>query len=199
MDHWQIAALLLLSVFYISYIAKTIMLKRQNIKADLLGKGQKPSKEAVFETALKIMTYLGAAIQFVSTIWNNLIFGFFPIQIVSAIGLTIMQLGIVIFISAMATMRENWRAGYSDEQKTNLVTNGIYKYSRNPAFLGFDFLYIGCALVFPNVLNILCSVAVIVLFHIQILGEERFLEKTFGEEYLKYKKSALRYFGCRKG
>jgi len=199
MDYLQIAVLLLLSMFYVSYIAKAIMLKQQNIKADLLGKGQKPSKEAIFEIALKITTYLGAAIQFVSAIWNDLIVGFSSFKIVGVVGLIIMLLGIVVFILAMATMRNNWRAGYSEEQNTNLVTTGIYKYSRNPAFLGFDFLYLGCALVFPNVLNVLFSIAVIVLFHIQILGEEKFLERTFVEEYLKYKKSVMRYLGRRKG
>ncbi len=36
-----------------------------------------------------------------------------------------------------------WRAGVSEKEKTELVTAGIYRWSRNPAFLGFDLLYIG--------------------------------------------------------
>lgn len=43
-------------------------------------------------------------------------------------------------------MRDSWRAGISETDKTELVTEGIYQISRNPAFLGFDLLYIGILL-----------------------------------------------------
>ena len=43
-------------------------------------------------------------------------------------------------------MRDFWRAGISETDKTELVTEGIYQISRNPAFLGFDLLYIGILL-----------------------------------------------------
>ncbi len=47
-------------------------------------------------------------------------------------------------------MRDSWRAGFSYDQRTGLVMTGIYRLSRNPAFLGFDLLYIGCAAVPSN-------------------------------------------------
>jgi protein-S-isoprenylcysteine O-methyltransferase Ste14 len=109
-----------------------------------------------------------------------------------------MLLGAIAFVLAIVTMKTNWRAGFGDGQNTSLVTAGIYKYSRNPAFLGFDLLYIGCALAFPNVLNIAFAVLAVVLFHIQILGEEVFLKKTFGTEYEDYKAKTMRYLGYRK-
>ncbi len=43
-------------------------------------------------------------------------------------------------------MKDSWRAGIPDSDKTELVTTGIYKYSRNPAFLGFDLQYMGVLL-----------------------------------------------------
>ena len=43
-------------------------------------------------------------------------------------------------------MRDFWRAGISETDKTELVTEGIYQISRNPAFLGFDVLYFGILL-----------------------------------------------------
>ena len=91
--------------------------------------------------------------------------------------------GVAFFIAAVITMKSNWRAGFCADQKTSLVTGGIYKISRNPAFLGFDLLYIGCALCFPNLVNIAATLLVIVLFHLQILGEEKYLTATFGTEY----------------
>jgi len=110
-----------------------------------------------------------------------------------------MAFGVITFVMAIVVMRDNWRAGYSEDQNTVLVTKGIYKYSRNPAFLGFDFLYIGCALAFPNVLNIAFMIAAVTLLHLQILGEEAFLAKAFGADYNAYKVVAMRYLGHRKG
>ena len=39
-------------------------------------------------------------------------------------------------------MKNSWRAGIPSEDKIEFVSNGIYKISRNPAFVGFDLLYI---------------------------------------------------------
>lgn len=195
----RITALALLAAFYISYIVKLLMLRRQNIQVDILGKGQKPKGRAVLEIALKCVTYLGAAVQFASVLWDKLIWSLPAFPTMQEDGLILMLLGVVAFVLAIVTMKNNWRAGYSDEQNTDLVTTGIYKYSRNPAFLGFDLLYIGCALAFPNPVIIAITVAAVVLFHFQILGEEKFLTDTFGQEYLNYKAKTMRYLGMRKG
>jgi len=68
---YKIPAIILLNVFYASYIIKMIMLKRQNITGDVLGKGQKPKGIAVLEISLKCTTYPGAAVQFISVIWDK--------------------------------------------------------------------------------------------------------------------------------
>lgn len=183
----KMTALALLAAFYISYIVKLLMLRRQNIQVDILGKGQKPKGGVILEIALKLVTYLGAAVQFASVIWDKLIWSLPVFPTMREDGLILMALGVIAFVLAIVTMKNNWRAGYSEEQNTELVTTGIYKYSRNPAFLGFDFLYIGCVLAFPNPVNIAITATAAVLFHFQILGEEKFLAAAFGQEYLNYK------------
>ena len=55
-----------------------------------------------------------------------------------------------VFVTSVVTMRDSWRAGVSKTDKTELVTDGIYQISRNPAFLGFDLVYIGILLMFFN-------------------------------------------------
>jgi protein-S-isoprenylcysteine O-methyltransferase Ste14 len=129
---------------------------------------------------------------FPALIWS---FPAFPITIYG--GLVLSAVGTAFFIAAVVTMKSNWRAGFNDDQKTSLVTGGVYKISRNPAFLGFDLLYIGCALCFPNLVNIALTLLVIILFHLQILGEEKFLATAFGAEYGLYRKKVFRYFGRR--
>ncbi|MDR0913569.1 MAG: isoprenylcysteine carboxylmethyltransferase family protein [Oscillospiraceae bacterium] len=190
MKYYQIAALALLCIFYITYIAKMLLLKKQGIKGSILGKN-------ALEKALLIVTYGGAAVQFLSALFPNLIWGFPSFLTMHEDGLILMLFGVGAFIAAVANMQNNWRAGFNNEQNTKLVTHGVYQFSRNPAFVGFDLLYIGCAFVFPNVLNIAITLFALVLFHLQILSEERFLVLQFGEEYSAYCKKVMRYFGRR--
>ena len=90
------------------------------------------------------------------------------------------------------------RAGIPKQDKTAIVTTGIYAFSRNPAFLGFDFMYIGVLLMYCNWLTIPLTLFAVVMLHFQILQEEPYLTATFGAEYLSYKKRVFRYLGRRK-
>ena len=50
-------------------------------------------------------------------------------------GIILGLLGDLIFFISVLTMKNSWRAGIPEHDKTELITNGIYRYSRNPAFL----------------------------------------------------------------
>lgn len=65
--------------------------------------------------------------------------------------------------------------------------------SRNPAFVGFDLLYLGVLAAFPNAWHACFVAAAIYIFHRQILNEENYLIRTFGEEYIQYKNRVRRY------
>lgn len=93
-------------------------------------------------------------------------------------------------------MQDSWRAGVSKAEKTELVTGGIYQISRNPAFLGFDLVYIGMVMMFFNWGLLVTSIFAVVMLHLQIVNvEEDFLMEVFGEEYLEYKEKVCRYLG----
>merc|ERR1711879_907295 len=100
------------------------------------------------------------------------------------VSLLLLTLGTLLLIISMVTMRNNWRAGISTSNETSLVVNGIYKYSRNPAFLGFDIFYIGMTISYPSIINILLLLLLLVVFDFQIRNEEKELIKLFGNEYL---------------
>lgn len=189
----NIIALILLPAFYIIYSGKMLALRKRNIRANILGKGEKPRNSIVAEIVLRFVTVVCVPVQFFSVIFDGVVYSIPSFPFMCGFGLIMMFAGTVIFLSAILAMRDNWRAGYNSEQDTQLVTEGIYGFSRNPAFVGFDLLYIGCALAFPNVINIIFATAGAVLFHIQILGEERFLEGMFGNAYRDYKAKVRRY------
>jgi len=184
----------MLGIYYVAYSIKAIMLKRQGITVNLLGKGNKPKKALSIERFLRIATLASAVVQFGSVLFPGLIWSLPAILPVRIAGMVVMLFGNMIFIMAMATMRNNWRAGFDRNQNTSLVTTGLYQFSRNPAFVGFDLLYVGCAAVFPNPVNIAVVVACIALFHAQILQEEQYCAEAFGQEYADYKARVRRYF-----
>ena len=81
-------------------------------------------------------------------------------------------------------------------QKKQNLTGGIYQISRNPAFLGFDLVYIGMVMMFFNWGLLVTSIFAVVMLHLQIVNvEEDFLMEVFGEEYLEYKEKVCRYLG----
>lgn len=188
---FKIITLALMATFYICYFAKMISQKRQGIDTDQLGKG-KVGFAKFIEVTLKTSTYLIPAIEVMSIIFyassvNN---------VFRIIGIIILAFGVVAFTVSVLQMKDNWRAGVQREEKTELVTTGIYSISRNPAFLGFDLMYIGIMLTFFNWYLCIATCIVIILFHLQIVNvEEEFLLEAFGDEYLEYRKRVCRYLG----
>ena len=74
-----------------------------------------------------------------------------------------------------------------------IVKAPIYRISRNPAFVGFDLMYIGLLMAFPNIIHLLLAVFPVVMLHLQIRQEEQFCREAFGREYEEYRKRVRRY------
>lgn len=103
------------------------------------------------------------------------------------IGWALLVLSLLFVWFAQSNMRESWRIGIDEENKTELVTNGFFAISRNPIFLGIVIANIGLFLVLPNAFTLLIIALSIVSINTQIRLEEEFLVKEFGEQYSKYK------------
>ena len=78
--------------------------------------------------------------------------------------------------------------------KHELRTSGIYKISRNPMYASFIFLNTATFLFLPSTLLLAIMLYGMVVHHFIILGEEKFLDGEFGNEYRKYKARVPRYF-----
>lgn len=110
--------------------------------------------------------------------------------------LLIISLELVWF--AQGNMRDSWRIGIDEENKTELVTSGFFTISRNPIFLGIMIANIGLFLVLPNAFTLLILALSLVSINTQIRLEEEFLLKEFGEQYTIYKKSVNRWITFKK-
>lgn len=188
---FQIVAIVILLAFYGCYLGKMLLQKKQGIQTDQMGKGKKGTEKTI-ELTMKTATFSVLAAELISIYYNT----FLPFTAIQIGGLFLAALGDFAFIISVLTMKNNWRAGVSHTDKTELVTDGIYQISRNPAFLGFDLVYIGILLTFFNWLLLAVSLFAILMFHLQITKvEEPFLTAVFGTEYSKYQESVHRYFG----
>lgn len=191
---FQVAGIAIMLVFYGCYFIKMISQHKKGIKTDQIGKGKVGFVKFV-EITMKIVTYLVPVVEIVSIILNTSFFAV-PVRIV---GVLVAVVGVAVFIISVLTMRDSWRAGVSKTDKTELVTKGIYKISRNPAFLGFDLMYLGILLMFFNLVLYIVSLFAMLMFHLQIVNvEEEFLLEVFGDEYLRYKKKVCRYIGRKR-
>ena len=190
MKPMQITALAVLTVFYIAYFTKMISQRRKGVKTDHIGKGDKPRKLLVVEMLMKIATYSVVAVEVISIVWDFRMWK----SSYAWMGIGVAALGVLVFIVAMATMGDSWRAGIPEKDETELVTTGIYRISRNPAFLGFDLTYFGLLIAFFNYLHLIFVLYAVLMLHLQILQEEKHLIETLGEKYTEYKKHTGRYF-----
>lgn len=183
-----------LIAFYGCYFMKMLHQKQRGIQTDQIGKGKVGFVKFV-EVTMKIAAVLVFAAGLIS-IFIGASHCPAPVRVIGAV---MSIAGTIVFIAAVRTMRDSWRAGVPETDKTELVTDGIYQISRNPAFLGFDLLYIGTLLMFFNWILCVLTVFAVIMYHLQIVNvEEGFLLATFGNDYLEYQKKVCRYLGRKR-
>lgn len=188
---YQITALAILLAFYSCYFGKMLLQKHQGIRTDQLGRGKTGLVKGI-ELTMKTVTVLVPVGEIVSILLS--ITSLHPALRLAGAGLGL--LGVAVFVRAVLDMGDSWRAGVSEEENTALVTKGIYHFSRNPAFLGFDLVYLGIVLMFFSPWLLALSALGMLLFHLQIVNvEEDHLTAAYGEAYLEYCRQANRYFG----
>lgn len=100
--------------------------------------------------------------------------------------------GLLFSILSLFSLGKSTRFGLPTE-KTVLKTKGLYKISRNPIYFGFNLITLSSIIYFINPIILVPGIYSIVVYHLIIIGEEKFLEKAFGVAYLEYKKKVRRY------
>ena len=166
----------------------------QGVPVFVLGKGKRLPQKLI-ELALEPLLVLWT-VQIVFTSVGKPIFNLpylWDLPAVQWIGIILCAVGIAIFIAALISFGTAWRVGIDDKNSDRLVTDGIFKYSRNPIFVFMNMYFFGVFLVYPTVFFLIFSICFTAGIHLQILNEERFLQSKFGDEYAEYKKKTRRY------
>ena len=117
-----------------------------------------------------------------------------PMQL--EISIFILSAGILIFINPVLQFVKSKTTvnPIQFEEVNKLVTSGIFKYSRNPMYLGMLMIVLSTSIFYLNVYSILTPLLFILWINkFQIKREEEFLIEKFGDEYLSYKKKTRRW------
>ena len=174
-----------------------LVYKRTGKNPYVLGK----SKGAIsyVENSIKISGIVISLILIIFTISKDFYEWLIPLQYLEKIhfdliGLSIMVLGFIICLAAQYNMRTSWRIGIELNTEIKLVTEGVFRYSRNPFFLGTFLSYLGFFLVLPNVLSFAVGTVYYFLIQIQVRLEEENLILTAGSTYNEYYAKTRRWF-----
>jgi protein-S-isoprenylcysteine O-methyltransferase Ste14 len=97
--------------------------------------------------------------------------------------------GMTLAVWLVRTMRGVDTTIRIDKPVSSLVQNGPFRYSRNPGYVALAMIYAGIAVL----RNALWAILLLPLVVYVIQREERYLERTFGEEYLNYKTRVQRW------
>lgn len=119
---------------------------------------------------------------------------YIPFQ--TLISIFILFIGILILINPVLKFkRSKTTINPIKFKKVNkLVTSGIYKYSRNPMYLGLLMIVVSSSIYYLNIYSILTPLFFYLWINrFQIKREENFLIEKFGKEYLSYKNKTRRW------
>jgi len=115
----------------------------------------------------------------------------FPLNFLGAIPLSI---GIVFNLIADSALKKHKTTVKPFEKSTVLITDGIFRISRHPMYLGFVLILTGIAIFMGSLTPYLVIVAFAVLMDaVFIRTEETMLEETFDEAWLDYKRRVRRW------
>jgi protein-S-isoprenylcysteine O-methyltransferase Ste14 len=107
----------------------------------------------------------------------------------AALGVAVSIAGVVAFRRRGTTVNP-----FRPDAASAFVRTGVYRYSRNPMYLGVVLVLGGCAVLLSNVVAFAClPVFVAYMIRFQIGPEERSLSAKFGDEFSAYVKSTRRW------
>jgi len=108
----------------------------------------------------------------------------------SGLGVLVILIAIIQFFISKTTVDP-----LNPKKTSNLVTNGIYKFTRNPMYLGMLLFLLAFGLKLGNAFNTLIAAGFVsYMNHFQIKPEEKALFEVFGKEYTIYCKLTRRWF-----
>ena len=193
--------LMAIGAFYVLFIGRSVYLHRRGERVFVIGKGKRGARallEMVFMAGLLVWSAeivarcLGADL---SIFPAGLREPLFDSRVADILGGASILGGLLVFAAALHAFGRSWRIGIDHHRPGQLVTQGIFGFTRNPIFLFMDLYFTGTWLIQRDLFFLLFAMVTVGGIHYQILQEEKFLRKHYGKPYERYMCSVPRYIG----
>ena len=115
------------------------------------------------------------------------------------LGVPLMVAGLALTVLAMDCFRQFSR--WLGSATPGLKTGGLYRYSRNPQFVGYGAFILGAVIAWGEPLGVLGLASYLALAYAVARIEEEHLARIYGQDYIEYCARVPRFFGrgCCKG
>jgi protein-S-isoprenylcysteine O-methyltransferase Ste14 len=193
--------LLAIFLFYAMFIGRSIEMHRRGERVFVIGKGKggvRAFLEMVFMAGLLIWS--GEIV--LRGLWPGASFfpagmgkPFFDSRAADGLGVAAIVTGLALFAVALWSFGKSWRIGIDHDRPGTLITRGVFAFTRNPIFLFMDMYFVGTWLIQRDLFFLLFAIVAVAGIHYQILLEEKFLVRHYGDTYRRYLLHAPRYIG----
>jgi len=109
------------------------------------------------------------------------------------LGMILASFALIFFVLSLLAFGDSWRVGVDSQSPGELVTRGVFRFSRNPIYVAIDLWFVGTFLIVGTVFFAIGAIFAILILHYQTLMEERFLKIHYGAPYHEYCQRVRRY------
>ncbi len=139
-------------------------------------------------TALLVVVLLMVALNFLFPLMH-IVPGFWRL-----LGILPLGLGLAISYAAENQFRQVDTTVNPFKESSQLVTDGLYRFSRNPMYLGMALILVGSAFLLGSLMPFSMIALFVGWIHIQFIRhEEEMLSTQFGQDWLEYKVRVRRW------
>jgi len=170
-------------------LTRVLLMKRKGIEAMNFGKIDKTDFLIPPFALFYFYLVFAAAFNFPTVSRQE----FLRSEIFSWVGVFFCLVGLSLLLWSLVSFGQSFRVGIDPDHPDKLITSGVFAISRNPIYVAFAFILLGQFLIFSNWILLVYLGAALWLFHRQVLREEDFLKKHYGEEYPEYCNRVRRY------
>jgi protein-S-isoprenylcysteine O-methyltransferase Ste14 len=123
----------------------------------------------------------------------------FPVQVMPqpfalTLGIALTVAAIALTIWALPKFRQAQTSLMPYKPTTAIISTGPFAITRNPLYLGMALLYVGITLMVNTIWPLVLLPFVLAVMQRGVIErEERYLERKFGDEYLRYKSRVRRW------
>ena len=180
--------------FLVGFVARTLIQRRRIGDGGFRGISGTPGTAEWWAGTLFACTLVGGVLAPVTAL-----LGIEPLELLSSrplqvTGVVLAVLGIAATFWAQLQMGTSWRIGVDPQERTSLVTDGVFAVVRNPIYTAIGVTGVGLTLMVPNPVALADLVGLLVALQLQVrVVEEPYLRRVHGSAFAAYAATTGRF------